>query len=498
MGSVSLAVRRGQRFERLYAVKRLLPEHRQHEEMQSMFLEEGRLAGLLHHPNVVSVTDVGQDHDGPFLVMDYIEGISARDLIVASRKEGVPLSVLLCCQVALGTAKGLAAAHNLSTRDGTSLELVHRDVSPHNVLIGFDGVVRLADFGIARAVDRDHKTSTGVLKGKVGYMAPEALKYQEPTPRSDLFALGVVFYELLSGRRLYAGTTLEKARRIVHEAPPDIGALRPDVPPSLQALLLSLLAKDPSHRPEHARAVVQHLERIVGGLRDDDPDFEMQAYVAQTFASKREERKRAIEAALQGLESTSAETSIEPAQPAPPPEPTSAPAPWPRWLIAGAALMIVLGVGVAATAFEPRPARITLSVSSDPPGAIVTAPTLPRMLTPTDIELAASDEPLLLRFEAEGYAATEERIVPRSDLQVRVHLVPETAVSEQVEEPREPALPEAPRPTEAAAMNDAPSMQPASTQPASTQPTSTAPRRARMRRRPRPAKRTPRIELFGD
>ncbi|MEM7609463.1 MAG: serine/threonine-protein kinase, partial [Myxococcota bacterium] len=198
MGSVALAVRRDGRFTRLYAVKRLLPSLRDDVQAREMFLEEGRLAGLLHHPNVVGVTDVGEDEQGPYLVMDYVEGISARDLTVHARRSGVPLSIAMVCTIGAQTARGLSAAHELCAHDGAPLQLVHRDVSPHNILLGFDGIARIADFGVARAIGREHRTSTGVLKGKLGYMAPEMLQFHEPTAKTDLFALGVVLYEMLA------------------------------------------------------------------------------------------------------------------------------------------------------------------------------------------------------------------------------------------------------------------------------------------------------------
>ena len=218
MATVDLAVRREGTFLRLHAVKRLHSHLLDDADVRAMFLEEARIAGLLRHPNVVSVTDVGEDAAGPFLVMDYVEGVSVAALIEHTRAQAelVPLDVAL--RIAIDVARGLHAAHELTAPDGRPLSLVHRDVSPQNVLLGFDGVARVTDFGIAKAMGRSARTSTGILKGKLGYMAPEQLRFSGQDRRSDLFAFGVVLYELLTARRLYPGQRGEEtARRILED-----------------------------------------------------------------------------------------------------------------------------------------------------------------------------------------------------------------------------------------------------------------------------------------
>ena len=138
-----------------------------------MFLDEGRIAGLVRHPHVVSVVDVGEDEAGPYLVMDFVEGVSLAELIAraAARGEHVPMTVAL--RIAAQVAAGLHAVHETRGADGKLLQLIHRDVSPQNVLIAFDGTARVSDFGIAKALGRATRTTTGVLKGKVGYLAPD-------------------------------------------------------------------------------------------------------------------------------------------------------------------------------------------------------------------------------------------------------------------------------------------------------------------------------------
>ncbi len=237
MGTVELGLRREGGFRRLYAVKRLHPHLLDDEDLRAMFVDEARIAGLLRHANVVSVLDVGEDEQGPFLVMDYVDGVTLSTIIQRHATHGKLLPVQLCARIGVEIARGLAVAHELVGHDGALLNIVHRDVSPQNVLVGFDGQVRLADFGIARALGRSSKlTESGVIKGKLGYQAPEQLRFEEPSARSDLFALGVVLYELLSGKRLYRSTPEQSAPiRILNEPPPDIADERADVPPARTA-----------------------------------------------------------------------------------------------------------------------------------------------------------------------------------------------------------------------------------------------------------------------
>ena len=188
MAVVELVLRREGTFARPYARKRLLADA---PEMRDMFVEEGRVAGLLRHPNVVGVLDVGHDERGPFLIMEYVEGVTLQQ-VLKQRASRLPLQIAL--RIFLQVCEGLAAAHALRDPSGQNLGLVHRDISPSNILLDLHGMVRLNDFGIARATGRSFKTSTGVVKGKLGYLAPEVLRFERPTQAADLFALGVTAY----------------------------------------------------------------------------------------------------------------------------------------------------------------------------------------------------------------------------------------------------------------------------------------------------------------
>lgn len=291
MGEVKLGMRQAGEFRRLVAIKRLRPEYADDPRFHDMFLAEARLAGLVRHANVVSVLDVGVDEGGPYLVMDYVEALTLADVLKAG---AVPLQVAL--RIVREVALALGAAHALRGADGELLGLVHRDVSPQNVLLGFDGVARLTDFGIAKA-HGTAQTSTGVLKGKVGYMAPEQLRFLPPTPRTDLFALGVVLHELLTGSRLYhGGDTGTVARRILDEPSPDLYEAVPDAPSALIELHFELLAKDPDDRPASADEVATRLGAVLDELVAGEGSLELRSFVNDAFAEERDAARAKVEA----------------------------------------------------------------------------------------------------------------------------------------------------------------------------------------------------------
>jgi serine/threonine-protein kinase len=299
MAEVSVVMRSEGRFTRLYALKRLQESVSDDEQVRAMFLDEARYAGLIRHANVVSVLDVGQDERGPFLVMDYIDGPSLDVLIRDHIEQGHQLPVQLALRIAAQVARGLHAAHELSGADGAALHLVHRDVSPQNVLLGYDGVARVADFGIAKAVGQSSHTATGVIKGKYGYMSPEQLRFEEPDRRADLFALGVVLYELLASARLYRSSEgTDGLWRILNEPPPDILDERDDVPDEVVALLFQLLAKEPAARPGSARQVAQQLEDAVAELVQYEGQINLADYLVEHFAEHRRARQDELDEQL--------------------------------------------------------------------------------------------------------------------------------------------------------------------------------------------------------
>ena len=209
------------------------------------------------------------------------------------------VAVRICREVALG----LHAAHEARSEDGTILHLVHRDVSPQNILIGFDGTVRVTDFGIAKALGNVNQTNAGVLKGNMGYLSPEQLRFEEPDRRSDFFSLGVTLYELLSGARLYSNTDgFDGTRRILTEPPPDIGEIRSDVPAELVELLFEMLSKEREARPSSGLDIATRLEGILAPLIAEEGSVTVADHMDQHFALDRQRHRAFLADHLRRLE----------------------------------------------------------------------------------------------------------------------------------------------------------------------------------------------------
>ncbi len=206
MGSVFVGRQRGAGgFQRLVAIKRMHAHVGSDPELAAAFQDEAHIASLIRHPNVVNVHDVYEVDGEHLLVMDYIDGVAASTLLGAARRSGTTLPRGVALRIAVEALHGLHAAHELRALDGSSLEVVHRiDVSPQNILVALDGTVRITDFGIARAAQRASHTQTGAVKGKARYMAPEQARGESVDRRADIFALGIVLWEMLeAARRLY-------------------------------------------------------------------------------------------------------------------------------------------------------------------------------------------------------------------------------------------------------------------------------------------------------
>ncbi|MEZ4337694.1 MAG: serine/threonine-protein kinase [Sandaracinaceae bacterium] len=246
-------------FERHVALKLILPELAADERYVTMFLDEARLASRVQHPNVVGVLDVGRDDATQilFMAMDLVLGAT---LSQVRRRYPTGLPVHAGLEIVAQAADGLDAAHCATAIDGTPLALVHRDVCPQNLLMGFDGFVRVGDFGIARAEKRDTRTETGKFKGKLGYCSPEHVLAYPLDHRSDVFALGIVAFELLAGVRLFASSTPSQTlQRILHGDIPRIDALRPEVPKEAADVLEAALSRDVDRRPARASEIASRI-----------------------------------------------------------------------------------------------------------------------------------------------------------------------------------------------------------------------------------------------
>ncbi|MBA3465565.1 MAG: protein kinase [Deltaproteobacteria bacterium] len=269
MAEIYLARQRGNAgFEKLVVIKRILPNVAEDPSFVRMFLDEARLAATLQHPNIADVYDVGEFEGTPFFAMEYVHGQDVRNIRMASRKrnEHVPLSIALA--IVHGTASALDYAHEKTGQDGKPLALVHRDVSSSNVIVSYDGAIKLLDFGIARAASQTHETQTGILKGKIPYMSPEQCRGQPLDKRSDLFSLGVVMYELTTGRRPFrAESDFDVMDQIVHKGAQPPSTVLPGYPPELDAIVMKLLAIKPKHRYGSAEEMLHDLDPFLAAHR---------------------------------------------------------------------------------------------------------------------------------------------------------------------------------------------------------------------------------------
>jgi serine/threonine protein kinase len=245
-------------FEKRVVIKRILPEMARDAEYVTMFLEEARLAVGLHHSNIVQVFDVGEDDGSPFYAMEFLDGEDVHGLMRLAHLRGGAVPIEHALAIAIGAAAGLHHAHEQRDADGRSLGLVHRDVSPHNIAVTFEGGVKLLDFGVARTANRS-LTRHGTLKGKVGYMSPEQCAGDELDRRSDIFALSVVLWELLAGRRLYGGRSdFGVMRSIVDVDAPSV----PDCAEELDAIVRRGLMRDRQARFATAEEMQLALEAL--------------------------------------------------------------------------------------------------------------------------------------------------------------------------------------------------------------------------------------------
>ncbi|HEX4622164.1 MAG TPA: protein kinase, partial [Myxococcaceae bacterium] len=263
MGEVFLARQVGvQGFERLVILKSLLPDLAADPNFVQSFLDEARVAATLNHPNVVSIFEVGLWEGAYFIAMEYIDGSNLGDLRRTTQPKGVPVHV--ATRVIRDAAFGLDHAHHAVDVRGQPLSIVHRDVSPQNIMVRRDGVTKVVDFGIAHASGRSSRTRTGAVKGKLSYMSPEQLLGKEVDARADQFALGIVLWELLANRRLFkADGDLEVMQQVLKAEIPPPSSVAPGLPPGLDEVVMKMLSREPHRRFPQLGDVGAELDAVV-------------------------------------------------------------------------------------------------------------------------------------------------------------------------------------------------------------------------------------------
>ena len=293
MGVVHLAMSRGpQGFTKLLVLKIMRRELLGEQDLLQMFLEEARISARLAHPNIVHVFEVGEHEGCPCIVMEYLEGQPLSSMLVRA-PEKPPLALHL--QVLARALSGLHAAHELRDYDGTSLKLVHRDVSPHNVFVLFDGQVKVLDFGIAKAVGSEIETRTGSPKGKIRYMSPEQLIRDPLDRRADVFSVGVLMWEALARRRMWGEMEEgEVTRALLNRKIPPLpeGA---QIPAELRPICARALAPDPADRYPSAEAFQRDIEKYLQGLPEPCGAEELGAFLRTQFGELRQATKKLID-----------------------------------------------------------------------------------------------------------------------------------------------------------------------------------------------------------
>ncbi len=299
MGIVYLALVQGPGgFNKLVVVKELKPELVGEPAFLRMFLDEARLAARLNHPNIVQTNEVGSEGNRYFMAMDYLDGRAFDRVRRRSYNQGAVLALGLQLRVLTEVLSGLDYAHRLTDYDGTPLDLVHRDVSPSNIFLTFDGQVKLLDFGIAKTTDSSHETRVGVLKGKLAYMAPEQARGERVDARADTYAVGVMLWEALTSRRLRNTQNDYELLRSLTSEMPLASSVNPNVPPMLDAICARALAMGREARYPSAAELRTDLEHAVHTLGLTTGARELGATVSAMFGDERAVTNGLIEASV--------------------------------------------------------------------------------------------------------------------------------------------------------------------------------------------------------
>jgi serine/threonine protein kinase len=438
-------------FERPVVVKRVLPHLAREEEFRAMFLDEARVVAQIRHPNVVQVIELGYDQNELYLVMEYVEGETLSSLLrrLSTLKDRLPYH--LAAHVIAEACAGLHAAHELTDEHGTPLEIVHRDVSPQNVMISYDGVIKILDFGIAKAVGRETQTTSGVMKGKFAYMAPEQCRGEPVDRRSDIFALGVLLFESTTGRRLFArANEAATLRAVLLEPMAKPSDVFPDYPPALEAICLRALAPEPEQRYATAAEMRRDLAAAIHSLGPSMVAEDVLAELMPQLFAERIEQKQEM---LRRVRSGSALTRIPALEVGTQDVPIRAAKPrrTARYVaLFSGAILVSAALGVAAwfalpildsgrdtpivprahapsdrrvvPMNEPVSTRVVIHIETLPAGATVSTAGIERGITPLDLELERASGPIELTFEHDGYVSHVESVTPDVEQRLRLTL----------------------------------------------------------------------------
>lgn len=256
-------------FEKIVAIKKILPHLTDQEELVQAFVGEAKLAALLNHPNIVQIYEFGCINGGYFIAMEHLSGKDLSLISLQSKNRGIPVSLEHALYIVARVCEGLDYAHRRNDQQGRPLSVIHRDISPPNILVTYEGEVKIVDFGVAKAAGMNTKTRDGVIKGKVCYMSPEQASGLDVDHRSDLFSAGILLYEMATGQRMFTGDPLHTLLRVREADFQPAESIAPELPQDLHAILHRALAKDPQQRYQSAAEMLLDIEESVqrAGLR---------------------------------------------------------------------------------------------------------------------------------------------------------------------------------------------------------------------------------------
>ena len=278
-------------FKKTVAIKRVLPHLSEKKQFIGMFLDEARVSAQLSHSNCVQVFDIGVGDNTYFIVMEYVDGADLKGLIEHRKKSAIPFPVEEACLICVRICEGLSYAHELTDNNGESLHIVHRDMSPPNVLITRFGEVKIVDFGLAKANSQLEKSEPGIIKGKFSYLSPEAAQGLPVDGKTDIFAVGIILWELLAGRRLFMGETdLETVRMVQQAKVPSIRQFNPKVSVELERVMMKALAGDPAARYQTARDFGRDLNNMLFHMGRAVSSFDI-AQLVEPIRLEREDKK---------------------------------------------------------------------------------------------------------------------------------------------------------------------------------------------------------------
>ena len=464
-------------FQKTVAIKKILPHLTDSVDFVTMFIDEAKLAAQLNHPNIIHIYDLGKLEDDYYIAMEYVEGKDLRSMLNTARKREQPMPTGLALLVAARLASALDYAHRKRDFDNRELGLVHRDVSPQNVLISYEGDIKLCDFGIVKAVAKASKTQMGALKGKLQYMSPEQAWGRVVDARSDIFSLGSVLFEMLTGRRLFAGESEISVLEAVREARiQSVREIEPGISESVDAIVRRALAKDPDDRYQTAGEMQKELEAVLYGFKPTPSQGELAAYMHRIYGDEAESAPAAPAAvAAAAIPGTGAEVpAVAPVGGLQDSEEGARRRPW-LWPVAAA---LLVGIGIAAFLFMRGGGNSAPTSSAAAPAAPASAAAAPAAdgaaaVVPAAVPAAAPSGTAAMEARmAEQLAAQEEQLKAqleqrRREMEAELKAQPQPSAAASVK----------PAPTQAAAAPAPPPVAPAPTreEPAPAPPPPAAP-----------------------